>query len=138
MSLKLSKNNAPAYNYLSEGDMSNPATVAVTIDKLGGTKTSAALIIYLVAAQAGNANIGSYTGITITPSTEQAGITWEISLNGSTWLSAISPADMDCSTADVVTPVHVRVVANNAEDTPLATGNYAGEFAIEAVENPPV
>lgn len=137
MSLKLSKNNAPAYNYLSEGDMSNPATVAVTIDKLGGTKTSAALIIYLVAAQAGNTNIGGYTGITVTPSTPQAGITWEISLNGSTWLSAISPADMDCSAADVVTAVHVRVVANNAEDTPLATGNYAGEFAIEAVENPP-
>lgn len=137
MSLKLSKNNAPAYNYLSEGDMSNPATVAVTIDKLGGTKTSSALIIYLIAAQAGNANIGSYTGITVTPTTPQAGITWEISLNGTTWLSAIAPADMYCSAVDAVTPVHVRIVADNSVTTPLATGNYAGEFAIEAVENPP-
>ena len=137
MSLKLSKTNVPAYNYLSEGDMSNPATVAITIDKLGGTKTSSALIIYLIAAQAGNANIGSYTGITVTPSTAQAGITWEISLNGSTWLSSISPADMDCSADDVVTPVHVRIVADNSAVTPLVTGNYGGEFAIEAVENPP-
>lgn len=136
MSLKLSKNNSPAYNYLSEGDMSNPATVAITIDKLGGTKTSSALIIYLIAAQAGNANIGSYTGITVTPSTAQAGITWEISLDGSAWLPSISPADMDCSSADAVTAVHVRIVADNSEETPLNTGNYAGEFAIEAVENP--
>lgn len=137
MSLKLSKTNVPAYNYLSEGDMTNPATVAITIDKLGGTKTSSTLIIYLVAAQDGNVNIGSYTGISVAPSTSQAGITWEVSLDGSTWLSSISPADMDCSAADVVTPVHVRIIANNAEDTPLATGNYAGEFAIAAVENPP-
>lgn len=137
MSLKLSKTNTPTYNYISEGTGLNPAVCSVTIDKTGGTKTSATTNLFLVATKAGNDQIGSYTGISITPTTAQSGITWEISLNGSTWLTDIAPSDLDCSAADVVVPVYTRIVVNNATDTPVSTGNYAGEFAIAAVENPP-
>lgn len=138
MSLKLSKNNTPAYNYLSEdGEMSNPAICSVTIDKTGGTKTSSSITLYLIASKAGNSNIGSYTSISITPSTEQAGITWEVSLNNVDYAASINPSDMDCSSADDLVTVYARVVVNNAVDTPLSTGNFAGEFAIAATENPP-
>lgn len=138
MSLKLSKTNTPAYDYLSEGTGLNPAICSVTIDKLGGTKTSSATNLFLIATKAGNDQIGSYSGISVTPTTPQTGITWEISLNGSTWLSSIAPSDADCSSVDVVIPVYVRIVADNASTSPLNTGNYAGKFAISATENPPV
>lgn len=138
MSLKISKNNVPAYNYLSEGGaMTNPAVCAVTIDKTGGTKTSAPVTLYLVASQAGNTNIGGYTSISITPSTAQSGIIWEVSLNNVDYAASINPADMDCSSADDLVTVYARVTVNNDEDTPLSTGNFAGEFAIAATENPP-
>jgi hypothetical protein len=139
MSLKLAHNNAPTYNYLSEdGNLANPAVRSVIIDKLGGTKTSAALILYLVATKAGNPNIGSYSSISIARGAIANGITWELSLNGTTWLSTLTPADMNCASADVVIPVHVRIVADNSVGTVAATGNYASTFAITLTENPPV
>lgn len=141
MSLKLSKTNAPTYDYLSEGGaMTNPATRAVTIDKTGGVKTSSALTLYLVASQAGNSGIGSYSGITVAAQDADAnadGITWQLSLNGTDWATSIEPSDMDCESADVVTTVYARISVNNASDTPAATGNYAAEFEITATENPP-
>lgn len=140
MSLKLSKTNTPAYDYLSEGGaMSNPATRAVTIDKTGGVKTSAALTLYLVASQAGNANIGSYSGITVQAQDADAnadGVTWQLSLNGTDWFTSVEPADADCESADVVRTIFARISVNNAVDTPAATGNYAAEFEITATENP--
>jgi hypothetical protein len=136
MSLKLSKTNAPAYDYLSlSGSMTNPAVCSVIIDKLGGEKVSASTLVHLVAV--GAANIDNYSSISITPSTVTTGLTWEVSLNNSTWLPSIAPVMGSCFSADVVVPVYVRVKANNATDTPLATGNYSGEFLITATENPP-
>jgi hypothetical protein len=138
MSLKLAHNNAPVYNYLSEdGDLTNPAVRSVIIDKLGGVKTSAALTIYLVATKDGNPNIGSYSSISIAIGAIANGITWELSLNGTTWVSSITPVNMDCSAADVVIPVHVRIVADNSEDTIAATGNYVSAFTTTLTENPP-
>lgn len=136
MSLKLSKTNVPAYNYLSlNGLMTNPAVCSVVVDKLGGTKTSVSTILYLIAV--GAANIDNYTSISITPTTLIPGLTWEVSLNNSTWFPSVTPAMASCFSVDVITPVYVRVVANNASNTPLSTGNYAGEFLITATENPP-
>ena len=66
MSLKISKTNVPAYDYLSEdGVMTNPATRSVIIDKTGSpaTKESSALTLYLVAVGDGGVNLGSYTGL---------------------------------------------------------------------------
>ena len=139
MSLLLSKTSTSVYDYLSQdGAMTNPAVAAVTIDKTGGTVTSASVPLYLVAAGF-DVSIGGYTEISITPSTAQEGITWEVSLDNSTWVAVINPADMvdDGTQADIVTPVYARIVADNSGTSPLSTNNYVGEFAIEAIENPP-
>lgn len=37
MSLKLAKNNAPTYDYISEGDGTDPISVAGTVTGAGGT-----------------------------------------------------------------------------------------------------
>lgn len=143
MSLKISKTNVPAYDYLSEdGSMTNAATRSVIIDKTGSpaTKESSALTLYLVAAGDGGVNLGSYTGITIEATDADAsadGITWQLSLNGSTWTTTISPADMDCESADAVTTIYAKIVVDNGVATVAATGNYAAEFNIAATENPP-
>lgn len=141
MSLKLSKNNTVAYDYLSEGGtMTNPAVRQITIDKTGVPLevTSDPLALYLVGTSEGEGDIGGYTGITVEPSTDQAGLSWEISLDGgATWLASVSPSDMDVTVEDQVVTVHVRVTGDNSETSPLATNNYAAEFAISATENPP-
>jgi len=141
MSLKLSKNNTVAYDYLSEdGDMTNPAVRQVVIDKTGDPAevVSDALELYLIGTDEGEGDIGGYTDIKITPSTAQTGLTWEISLDGgTTWAAFVEPSAMDVSSAHQIVPVHVRVKGDNSAGTPLQTNNYAAEFAIEAKQNPP-
>lgn len=140
MSLLLSKTNVAPYDYLSQdGAMTNPVVCAVTIDKSGGVITSSSVQLYLVAAGF-NSSIAGYSDISITPSTSQEGITWEVSLDDTDFATIINPADMvDAGAqADEIIPVYVRIVANNSETSPLATGNYSlGEFQIAAIENPP-
>jgi len=114
----------------------NFAIASVTVDKTGGTKTSANVHLYLIAE--GTVDIGSYEGILITPITDHAGITWEVSPNGTdSWDSSLYPANMDCSSEDAIIDVYFRAVANNAFDTPVETKNYAARFRIEAEEHPP-
>jgi len=141
MSLKISTTNTPTYDYLSEdGNMTNPATRAVTIDKTGGTKTSSALTLYLVASQGGNSNIGGYSGIKIQAQDADAnadGVTWQLSLNGTDWATYIEPSDMDCVGADDVTTIYARISVDNSSGTVAATGNYEAEFEVAATENPP-
>jgi hypothetical protein len=117
--------------------MTNPAVASVTIDKTGGTKTSSSVTLYLVASNEGGSAIGGYTGIKVDPSTTESDITWEVSLNNSDWAGYVEPSDMDCESADDITTVYARIVANNAVDTGLSTGNYEAEFEITATENPP-
>lgn len=138
MSLKLSKTNTPAYNYLSEdGAGTNPAVVAVTIDKTGGLKTTSTVTLYLVASNEGGVDIGGYTSITVTPSSSTVGIDWEISTDNTTFTADITPADMDCESADDIITIYARAVCDNSAISPLSTGNYVGEFEIAATENPP-
>jgi hypothetical protein len=141
MSLKLSKNNAPVYDYVSvvgQGP-ANPATRSVIIDKTGGTKTSSSLTLYLVASQAGNTNIGNYSDITITSQDADAnpdGCIWEFSLNGSTWSTSISPDTMNCDVSDAIITIYTRVVVDNSPTTVATTGNFSAVFSIQAIENP--
>lgn len=141
MSLKLSKNNTVAYDYLSEdGDMTNPAVRQVVIDKTGDPAevVSDALELYLIGTDEGEGDIGGYTDIKITPSTAQAGLTWEISLDGgTTWAAFVEPDDLDVSAEHQIVSVHVRVKGDNSAESVLKTNNYAAEFAIEAEQNPP-
>lgn len=140
MSLKLSKTNVAPYDFVNiNGELpANPLVASVTIDKTGGTVTSPTVTAYLVGSNDGGVDIGSYSGITITPTTTSPGLTWEVSANGSTgWGASLSPADMDVSSVDVVTPLYFRVTADNSESTAVTTGNKAGIHTLVSTENPP-
>lgn len=136
MSLKLSKNNTKAYDYVSIGDNSNPISVSVIIDKVGGTKTSAPIQIYLIASQEGNTNIGNYSSIVLTAVNPNSDITWQMSVNDVDWVTTLSPATMTCNDSDSILPIKVRTVANNAVTTSLDTMKYYSNITVEAVENP--
>lgn len=117
MSLKLAKNNAPAYDYLSVGDGANPASASATLDNTGGTVDSGAIALYLVAT------LFRYTGIAVTIINEQAGIDWKVSLDaGATWADTVNPADMNALGGDVILPIHLKFVAQN--NGTVATGLY--------------
>lgn len=134
MSLKFSKNGASPYNYVSIGDNTNPISINVIIDKVGGTKTSDSLLIYLVASREGNVNIGNYSDIVLT-ALSPTDITWQLSLNGTNWFTELTPSNMPCIT-DNVLPIYVRTIANNAVNTTLVTQKYYSNIRIAAVENP--
>lgn len=114
MSIKLAHNNAPAYDYLSEGDGTDPAVRTAVLDNAGGTITTDALTLYLIATGY------AYTGISVTPVTEEAGVNWQVSLDGAVWDETVTPADMDASAVDVVTPIYARAVVAN--DGSVGTG----------------
>lgn len=129
MSLKLSKNNAPTYQYYSTGDGSDPVTVSATLDNAGGTVNSSTVTAYLVATTY------KYTGISMTVINEQAGIDWKLSLNNSTWLDTITPADLNALSADVNCPIYIRGVVNN--NGTVTTGIYTTpDIQISSTENP--
>lgn len=129
MSLKLSSTNTSPYSYYSEGDGSNPITASVTLDNAGGTLDTNVVTAYLVATTY------SYTGITVQPVNEEAGIDWQISLDNTTWAQSITPADMDATAGDQVTTVYLKAVVAN--DGTVDIGNYvAADIQINATGNP--
>ena len=139
MTLKVSHNNTPAYDYVSEdGAMTNPIVRSITIDKTGGEVTSDSIQVYLVATDEGEGDIGGYRDIVVSPSTAQAGLTWEISLDNISFGPSAEPADMDVESADDIVSVYVRVKGDNEPSSVLVTNNYAGEIKTHAVERPPV
>ena len=129
MSLGLSKNNSPAYDYYSTGGGTDPLISAVTVTNAGGTINSATVTAYIVATT------NNYTSITMTTVNEVAGIDWKLSLNNIDWSDSITPSNMNATVADVVTPVYIRYVASN--DGSVATGIYnAPDITISALEEP--
>ena len=135
MSLKLSKNNTPAYDYLSEGGtMVNPAVCSIVIDKTGGERVSDTLTLYLVAI--GDEGIASYKDIDIRPDNAVLGLGWELSLDGTDWRGWLTPAHIECLETTVIIPIYVRVRGDNSDTTDLVTDNYEGILHITAVEAP--
>jgi len=129
MSLKLSKNNTVPYNYYSENTNLNPITTQVTLTNTGGVRPSDIIIAFLVATTF------NYTGITITPISEEVGINWRVSLDNIIWSESVSPSDMDALLSDVNIPIYIGAVVNN--DGTVITGNYIQcKIRITAVENP--
>lgn len=117
MSFGLAKNNAPAYDYYSTSDGSDPVSASALLTNAGGTVNSATVIAYLIATTF------RYTGITVTISGEQAGIDWKLSLDNSTWADTVTPSDMNALSSDVATPIYIRAVVTNNGTVP--TGLYA-------------
>lgn len=132
MSLKLAKNNTPTYDYFSEGDGTDPISVSGTVNGSGGTVDSSTATLYLIATQY------RYSGITLDVLNEAAGMNWKLSLNGSTWLDSVTPADMNALSADQVTTVYAKaVLTNDGSGSQPATGIYTvPDIRIQATENP--
>lgn len=132
MTLKLSKNNSPVYDYLSTGDGSNPASVSATLTGSGGTLDSTTQALYLVATQF------RYTGITLSVVNEQAGIDWKLSLDNATFADTRSPTDLNALGGDQVIPVYAKaVLTNDGSGNQPVTGIYTTpDIRIQATENP--
>jgi len=130
MSLLLAKNNAPTYDYYSDGAGTDPITILATLDNLGGTKTAATVSpVYLIATD------WNYTSISITPINEETGINWELSLDDITYGESIAPSAMDAIAADQTLLIYARAVVTN--DGSVPTGNYTvPDIRITAIENP--
>lgn len=133
MALQLSKGNTYPYDYYST-DSSNPVTISVTLDNTGGTTNTGTVTAYLVAYQ------WKYTTISVGTQSETAGIDWKISLDNSTWLDTVTPAEMNAlatteANTTIKTPIYFRAVVNN--DSTVATGIYtACQVKITSTESP--
>lgn len=125
--LKLAKNNAPAYDYYSEGDGSDPISAAVVLDGSGGTVESAVVTAYLVATNY------RYTGITVTPVNEETGVDWKVSLDNAAWGESVNPADMNALAADQAIPVYLKAVIANDGSVPTSIKTGA-DIEITATE----
>lgn len=129
MSLALSKNNTPTYDYYSTGDGTDPVSTSALLTNVGGTINSGTVTAYLVATTF------RYTSITVGVTGEDTGIDWKLSLNNSTWADSVNPADMNALSADAVTTIYIRFVATN--DGSVPTGLYdAPNITISATEEP--
>jgi len=127
--LSLAKNNTPAYDYYSNGDGTDPVVISATLDNTGGTSNTATVTTYLIATTF------KYTGISVTVVNEQTGIDWKLSLDNSTWLDTVTPADLNGLSADANHVVYVRGVVTN--DGTVATGVYSTpDIRITSTENP--
>lgn len=129
MALKLSKNSAPAYDYFSEGDGTDPITTSVTLTGAGGTITSGTVTTYLVATSL------NYTSITVQPVAEETGVNWQASLNGSVWAESVTPATMDARSADQVVSIYLRAIVTNDGSVP-AGKKIAANVRVSAIGAP--
>jgi len=130
MSLLLSKNNVPSYQYYSQGTELTPVTVTVDLDATGGTVTDVSdSPVYAIATT------WNYTDISITFINEEVGINWELSTNNTTWAEAIILSNMDALLTDQSTLIYARATFVN--DGSIATGKHTTpDIRITSIERP--
>lgn len=114
--LSIAKGNVDPYDWYSDGDGSDPISVAVDVDESGAPATVETNVVaaHLVATQY------SYSGIVLTPVSEDAGVDFQISKTDalSGFADSISIADMDALAADQSVPIWIKAnVANAGEVT---------------------
>lgn len=137
MSLKLSKNNTPVYDYFSEGDGTDPISVSGTVNGSEGTVDSNVVDVYLIATTY------RYTGIALSLLNEDAAkINWKISADaGATWKDSLTSTDlpdMNALSADQTKALKVKAVfTNDGGASQPATGIYTvPDIRITATEQP--
>lgn len=136
--IQLTKDNTATPDAYSAGDGSDPISVAMTLDGSGipATVTASPATSLFVWANNNTGNIGSYTGITVEITGADAGVTWELSLNGSTgWASSIALPDMNVSSSHQAAQIYARATAVN--NGTVQTNNYlSAKVKVTATENP--
>jgi len=141
MSLLVSKNDTPEYNYLSiDGAMTSPASLHVHIDSSGDPEQqiSESLELYLIGTYEEENNIGEYKNIILNPYSNQEGLTIEISEDDSNYSETIELNDMNVYESDYVKTIYIRAVGDNTSETLLSTGIYNAEFKINATQHEPI
>lgn len=136
--LRLTKDNTASPAVYSSGTGTDPVSVSLTLD---GTNSPASITAspatnLFVWANDDTGNIDNYSGVTASITGSDTGITWELSLNGSSgWGSSISLSDLDVSTTHQATQIYARASALN--DGSVLTANYTtADITLAATENP--
>lgn len=136
--IQLTKDNTESPAVYSSGDDSDPVSVLFILDGTSSptTVTESPTPDIFVWANDDTTYIDNYSDIDVTISGSDTGITWELSLDGSTnWGSTIAISDMDVSSTLQATQIYARATALN--DGSVATANYTtADIQITATENP--
>lgn len=134
----LTKDNAATPVPYSAGDGSDPVSVSFSLDgtSIPETITKSPLSELHIWANNHTGTIGSYTGIKAEITGSDAGIVWELSLDGETgWAAFVDLADLTVSATFQAVRIFARATAIN--DGSLVTDNFvAAKVAITATERP--
>lgn len=138
MSIKLTKDITASPDVYSTGDGTDPVTVALTLDGTNSptSVTASPAVDLFVWADDDTTNIDNYSSIGVEIDGSDTGVTWELSLDGSTnWGSSVSISDLDVSVSHATTQIYARASALN--DGSVLTANYTtADVKITATENP--
>jgi hypothetical protein len=138
MSLKITKDNTATPDEYSSGDGTDPVSVSLTLNGSGTPATVSATPAtdIFVWADDDTGSIDNYSGVAVGITGADTGITWELSLDGSTnWGASINLADLDVSVSHQAVQIYARATALN--DGSVATANYTtADIEVSATENP--
>jgi len=137
--IQLTKTATATPDVYSDGSGTAPITVTLTLD---GTGTPASITgatvspVYVWADNTGG-DIATYSDIALGLSGSNAGVTWELSANGSTgWGATLALSNLNVASGYQTTQVYVRASALN--DGSVLTGNYtATKVTLSGTSNPP-
>jgi len=114
-----------------DGSGSDPVDVGtVNLDDTGTPPTVDSSIVNVEIL----ATTFDYTGLGMSIVTEEAGVDYQLSLDGVVFTDTISPIDMDATGADVRQDVWIMTVVDN--DGSVAAGDHTGaDVRLVATEN---
>jgi len=116
MSLKLSKNNSPVYDYFSEGDESDPIRLETTLTNTGGSASSAIEIIFLIATTF------RYITIELKSINNINGSNILLSLNNVDWVQTLYINELNAISSTQVQQIYIKTL--NRNDNFLQTGVF--------------
>lgn len=136
--IRFTKDNTASPAVYSSGSGADPIAVALTLNGSGSPASvvggiATALWVW---ANDDTGNIASYTGISVDIAGSDVGVTWELSLDGSTnWGASIALSNMDVTVSHQATRIYARASALN--DGSVLTNNYVTpDLTVHATENP--
>lgn len=131
MSMRLAKNNTPAFQYYTEdGVGTTPIRANLTLDGSGGTVTADSVDPVWVIFENSTGGIATIEGHPDNPAgplveliNEQAGLDWQLSADGSTgWGNSLTLGNQNVSGGPQTVRIYARCVATN--DGSIAVNNY--------------
>ena len=136
--IKLTKDNTATPVAYSVNTGVTPVTVPLTLDGTGDPVSieSVSTEPVYVWANDDTGFIGTYTSISLTISGSDTGVTWLLSLDGSTnWASSINVSNIDVNSTYQTTRVYAKASALN--NGSVITNNYVtANILLAATENP--